>query len=304
MWAGDDAAVVRGPETLLITTDMLVEDVDFRLPSCRGEDIGWKALAVNVSDIAAMGGRPLHAVTALGLGPRTPRELVDGVLAGLMLAAEEWDVSLVGGDISSAPALTLSIAVTGAPSASGPVLRSGARPGDLLGVTGALGGAGAGLWLSEHPQPGLPDGTRERLLARQFRPRARVPAGQALAAAGAGAMIDISDGLLMDLERVLDASGCGCEVEETTIPVDDSALELGRHEPEAPDPLRLALTGGEDFELLFAIAEEGWKVASSALETQGTAGTIIGRVTEEGRLIGGRALEEREERGWDHLRDR
>jgi thiamine-monophosphate kinase len=302
LWSGDDAAVLRPPAgSLLVTTDMLVEGVDFESAWASPADVGWKSIAVNASDIAAMGGAPRHAVTAVGLGTSTPGALVDGLADGMIEAATTYAVALVGGDLSRAPRLTVAVAMTGEVDAGGAVPRSGARPGDALCVTGSLGGAAGGLVaLRRHgagPDLGPP---LARLAQRQLRPRARVAEGRALRSAGASAMIDLSDGLAVDLARLVAASGVGCEVDVAALPLDDDLQALGSG-PEA-DPIRLAVVGGEDFELLCALAPELLGDACARVEECGTALTQIGEVTRGGARLGGVDLDEWRERGWDHLR--
>ena len=300
VWAGDDTAVLlpRGP-TVLLTTDLLVEGVDFDTTYCTGADVGWKALAANASDVAAMCGRPTHAVVALGLPPVTPVEFVDEFLDGLLEAAARWDVSVVGGDISAAGEISATVSILGNPVSDAAVLRSGARPGDAICVTGALGGAAAGL-IGLRRGLGADIGpAAQRVLERQLRPYARVDEAAVLARFEPSAMIDISDGLAVDLEHILDASRAGCIVDIDAVPVDpDIAVIAGA------DPLVLAVTGGEDFELLFTMDVDRAGAAAEALRATGTPMTTIGTVTTGERRIGRRSLEEWRQDGWEHLRHR
>lgn len=296
---GDDTAVVRSPgPTLLYTTDALVEGVDFRLTYTGGRDLGWKAMAVNASDIASMGGRPVHALATLLLAPTTESSFVDELLDGLEEAGREWGIDLVGGDISRATETAVSIAMVGVP-AGAPVLRTGAEAGDAVCVTGALGGAAGGLYL-------LGRGTPERSVAlctRQARPRARVEEGVLLAGVGVHSMIDVSDGLLLDLARLLKGQGLGCDIRPGLVPV-DAELDALSGDPSAPDRLTLALAGGEDFELLFTMPQGEVPRARAALAGIGTNVSAIGSVTEGPLTVGGRPMEEWGEGGWDHLKDR
>lgn len=302
MWSGDDAAVVASAgDRMLFTTDLVVEDVDFRLESFSGADVGWKAVAVNASDIAAMGGTPRAAVASLGLKREAPLELFDGIVDGMMAACERWDIDLVGGDISEASELSVAIALTGALAGSRPVLRSGASVGDAICVTGTLGGARAGLMLLASAG-GRAAEEAQRLVQRQRRPAARTAEG-ALLADFATAMIDVSDGLAVDLGRVLDASTVGCEVDPDLVPVDPDIAPLA--DELAIDPFSLALIGGEDYELLFTVAPDEVDAALGAVGRLGTAATRIGRIVEAPtRLIGETDLGEYKERSWDHLRTR
>lgn len=289
-WIGDDAAVLPAEHgALLFAIDGLQEGVDFDLAYAGAADVGWRSVAVNLSDVAAMGGEPLHLVTALNLPRTTPVAWVDEFLEGSIAAAREWNATLVGGDLGRAPEIGVTVAILGR--AEPPVLRSGARPGDLLCVTGTLGGSAAGLQLlrgSGGPAPDHP------LARRHLRPRARVAEGATLARAGATAMIDVSDGLGLDLLRLMRASGTGCRVDPAAIPVDPAIRERR-------DALDLALHGGEDYELLAAIPGAGFEAARAAVDG---ALTVIGRVTEGGRAIGDETLDEEEGLGWDHLRNR
>lgn len=295
VWAGDDTAVLTPPQgDLLFTVDTLVEGVDFDLSYSSGKDVAWKALAANASDIAAMCGRPTHAVTSLSMPRSTDLAFVEDLIAGLNETAERWGIALVGGDISEAAVIVVTIALLG--SAEGaPVLRSGARPGDPIYVTGALGGAAGGLALLRSGSERSDDAAL-RLKGRQLRPEPRIAEGLWLAGFRPTAMIDLSDGLARDLSRILDAGGLGCRVDEGLIPVDPDLSTL-----EGMDPLAAALTGGEDLELLFTI-DPASEAGIAAGAPTGTPLTRIGDVTEGARTIGDASLEEWRDRGWDHLR--
>lgn len=295
LWAGDDAALISlAAGDTIVTTDTMVEGHDFDLAYCDGFDLGWKVVAANVSDVAAMGGRPTHAVATLALPPSAPVALVDGIGRGLAAAADRWDVAVVGGDVSAAPVVILGVTLLGTAGGGRTVPRSGARPGDLLCVTGSLGGAWAGLQL-------LRAGRREAspaLVERQLRPQARVEEGRALSEAGATAMIDVSDGLAVDLTRLMKASGTGCAVDPAVVPLDPdlgALVETGLLG--AGELLVGAILGGEDFELLATLPPD-------AAPPEGV--TVVGEVTREPALrLGDDDLEElgRNE-GWDHLRGR
>jgi thiamine-monophosphate kinase len=284
VWSGDDAALVDvfGGRAA-VTTDVIVEDVDFRLDTFGPSDIGWKAMAINVSDIAAMGATPLYALATISLHGDSPVELFEGVADGLFEAAETYGVYVIGGDISRARELSVGVTLIGIPG-DRPVTRDGAKPGDAICVTGELGGAAGGL-IALDRQIDAPE-----LIERQRRPRARVQEGRHAANAGATAMIDLSDGLAMDLGHVVRASGVGCEVDLGAVPVD---RHLGSVDE---DPIELAITGGEDFELLFTIPD--------ATAVEGIDAFQIGVVTDGEARIGERPLSEWRERSWDHLRNR
>jgi len=300
--SGDDAAVVQSPgDSLLFTTDVMVESVDFDRAYSSGADVGWKAIAINASDIAAMGGAPSHAVVGLSLPSDTRVDFVDDMVAGMSAAARRWSLTVAGGDISRAGEMAVAVAMIGVPVAERPVYRSGARPGDAIGVTGSLGGAAGGLAVLRQgldvTEPGL-----EELARRHLRPVARVAEAALLAGVPVSAMIDVSDGLAIDLWHLMDASKTGCEVDPLSIPVDPAlaatAGTLGL------DPLRTAMLGGEDFELLFTLDPGQVGAVRALLADVGTDVTVIGAVTSTERLIGDVALEELKEAGWDHLRTR
>lgn len=243
---GDDAAVVRGPKKLLITKDLLVEDVDFRRRLHSPRLLGRKSLNVNLSDIAAMGGRPLHAVLGLALPGNLEAAWLTEFLAGFREAARAARVALIGGDISRARRIVISVTVTGG--AESFVTRSGARPGDWIFVSGTLGDAAQGLRLLEKGlRPGK-DKTADRLLNAFLDPAPRLELGAFLARGKlASAMIDVSDGLSVDLAHICEESHVGAYIETSRIPVSPALRRFRKN------PLPLALNGGEDFELLFTV---------------------------------------------------
>lgn len=280
---GDDAAVLdwsRHPECL-VTVDMLMEGTDFTLESATPEQIGRKALAVNLSDIAAMAGRPTACVVAVALPRRGGFELGQRLMAGLLPLAREFDVALAGGDTNTWDGpLVLSITVLGEPTGRGPVLRSGARPGDWIFVTGPLGGSLSGHHLD-------------------FTPRVRE--AQALhAATTLHSLIDISDGLAADLGHILEESRVGAVLDPEAIPITSAANEMSRHDGQSP--LRHALADGEDFELIFTVsAQEGERLLAKS--PPGVTLHRIGQVTETAGLClqwpDGR-LESLADWGWKH----
>jgi thiamine-monophosphate kinase len=248
---GDDAALWQPSRShrSAITTDMLVEGVHFARALMSLRDAGWRAMAANASDLAAMGARPVLATVALGIPADFTFDELRELYAGLAEAAATVGLDIVGGDLSRAPALTISIAAVGEVRASNVKTRAGGRPGAVLAVTGVLGGARAGLDLATHP--GGIDGELERDALRAFRrPAARVAEGRFFAASrNVEAMIDCSDGLSTDLGRLCAASRCGALLDD--IPVAPSARAVACRSGD--DPERYALAGGEDFELLVAI---------------------------------------------------
>jgi thiamine-monophosphate kinase len=237
-WAGDDAAVLV--EGRLLATDLLAEGIHFDLDWCEPADVGWKALAVNLSDLAAMGGTPEAAVVAVTV----PDEgVADDLLDGLLECAERHRCPLVGGDTSSGDELVVAVSVSGTTKPPAPVLRSGALPGDTVFVTGPLGAAAAVLARLQAGEAVPPDEARPLL-----RPEPRLEEGRAAADEEASAMIDVSDGLALDLHRLCQASGVGARLEASAVPVAPGAT------------LEQALGGGEDYELCFTGATGGIRI--------------------------------------------
>lgn len=285
--SGDDAAVTVPGGTTATSVDALIEGVHFRREWSSPRRIGHKALAAALSDLAAMGAEPGETYVALGIPADFDEaaclELIDGMAA----LATETGVTIAGGDVSRAPALTLAMTAVGHAAEPGDlVTRSGARPGDVLAVTGELGGAAAGLLLLERGEPGA-------AIGRQLEPSPRLAAGRALAAAGATAMIDLSDGLGGDAAHLAAAGGVRLLVDAAGLPlgggVADAAAAAGR------DPLDLAASGGEDYELLVTLPAERLAAAEAAVAAaEGVGLTRIGAVEAgegvEIRLPGGRRL--------------
>src|SRR5215213_10404248 len=260
---GDDAAVVRNAagKDSVITADLLVEDIDFRRTTTPPYLLGHKALAVSLSDIAAMGARPLWSIVSIGVPDDVwQTDFVERLYDGLLALANRYGVELIGGDTSRTPDnIVIDSTVIGECAAGMSVMRSGAKPGEQVFVTGSLGAAAAGLRLIERgahlAEQNLGDEDSQKLdhiLLRQLRPEPRVGWGMVLGEERlATSMIDLSDGLSSDLNHLCTASGVGALIDSSLIPIDDRVQELcGRR---ALDPLQLALHGGEDFELLFTV---------------------------------------------------
>ncbi len=249
---GDDAAILPSAGRLhtLLTTDFLTDGVHFRAAYTPGFLLGRKALAVNLSDLAAMGGVPWAFVLGAGFPRRTDPAYAGDVARGVASQAREHHVSLVGGDTCAARALFLSVALLGLVEPGREVRREGARAGDGLYVTGSLGASAAGLsLLRAGARLGEASGARRAAIRAHLDPRPRVVAGRLLGLTGlATAMIDLSDGLARDLGHLCAASGTGALVEEAAVPVAHAATAVlgGRA------GLRAAIVGGEDYELLFA----------------------------------------------------
>ncbi len=272
VWIGDDAAVLAPPPgRLVFATDAAVAGVHADLAFCGLDDLGWKALTATLSDIGAVGGRPAHAVVDFCVPPGTDLVLL---ATGVAEAARAWGCPVVGGDVTTASQVVVVAAATGVLEGDAPpVLRSGARPGDRLVVTGPLGASAAGL-------RALRAGARgpASVIAAHRRPLARLAEGRAARRAGATAMMDVSDGLGIDLHRLAEASGVGIELD--TLPVAGGATDDD------------ALGGGEDFELIIAtphparLAEE---LAAAGLRPPieiGRCTAEVGRRTLRGQPFG------------------
>ena len=307
--SGDDAAVTAPGGATATSIDAMVDGIHFRREWSSLAQIGAKALATALSDLAAMGATPGEAYVALGVPPDLDEDGCLELLDGLAALAATTDTALAGGDVTRAPALSLTIAVVGhAPSAEDLVTRSGARPGDAVVVTGELGGAAAGLLLldpatdvSLHlPVDKAGKCKLTRLIERQLEPQARLAAGQALAGAGATAMIDLSDGLGGDAHHIAAASGVGLRIDAAALPIARGVAEVAR--ATGTDPLELVVSGGEDYELLATLPPERVDEAAVAVAEGGLALTRVGEVVaDEGvevRLPDGRVSSPR---GFDQL---
>ncbi len=272
---GDDAAVTRPTDgcLTLITTDMLVEGVHFDLSMCDPFTLGRKTLAVNLSDIAAMGGEPRYFLLSMAIPTSFSIAFLDCFTKGMLELAGEFDVALIGGDTcSSKGGLVLSITVIGEQQPDRIIQRSGARPGDLIFVTGTLGDSALGLEMLRSGERGGP------ATERHLDPVPRVREGLALAAAHLPtAMIDVSDGLAADLGHILDKSSVGARLYVQKIPL--SPFFRNKCTPLSDETLALALSGGEDYELLFTVPFSRADEVYLLFAPFGTAVTVIGEIT-------------------------
>ena len=271
---GDDCAVIPlSPETggapasdLLVSTDMLVEGTHFLMEDISPRQLGWKSAAVNISDIAAMGGKPIATFLSLALPKTLPEQWMQEFMEGYNGISEKYGAALLGGDTTCSPdRICINVAVLGTCPRGKARLRSAARPGDLVCVTGTLGDSAAGLRLILDGQKGA----APRLMDRHYTPTPRVEEGLALSCLpGVHAMMDISDGVGSDLRHILDESGVGARIDTGKLPISKELQALCSEK--GWDPKELALSGGEDYELLFTMDPQ---------ETPDIPYTVIGEIT-------------------------
>ncbi len=288
---GDDGAVLRwGKERVVVCSDMLTSSRDLP-PGLDLFYLGWKAVVSSLSDLAAMGARPLALLFSLGLPPDLEEGRANRLLRGIERASSLHGVPVVGGDFSGCEEVV--VGGTGIGRAKRVMLRKGASPGELLALTGEVGNAGAGLEVLRRRRKG-----HERLVRSFLQPRARVREGERLVERGATSALDLSDGLARGLWRLAEESGVKLRVDPSSLPL---SLPLTRFcREEGLSPLDFALYGGEDFELLFTLPPERWQGVRKALEGVGCRARLIGRV-ERGRgvLLGEKKLPDR---GYEHYR--
>ncbi|MEM9687663.1 MAG: thiamine-phosphate kinase [Bacteroidota bacterium] len=308
---GDDAAVLSiKDKNIVVTTDMLVEGVHFDLSYMPLKHLGYKAVIVNLSDVYAMNARPTQITVSIAVSNRFPLEALEELYAGIALASKLYHVDLVGGDTSSSnTGLLLSVTAIGEVEEKNTVYRSGAKPNDLLVVTGDLGGAYMGLQVLQREkavfkanpghQPDLDSYTYS--IERQLKPEARkdIIALLAQLEVTPSSMIDISDGLSSELLHLCTASKTGCRLYEEKIPLDPEVIALC--EEFQLDSTTVVLSGGEDYELLFTIAQEDYPKIKANPNL-----SVIGHITtaEEGMYLTTRAHQsiELKARGWNALR--
>lgn len=309
---GDDAAVIAsaGPECFLLATDMLVEGIHFDLSYFPLRHVGYKSVVVNVSDIAAMNGHPEQVTVSMAISNRFSVEAIDELYTGIHAACENYKVDLVGGDTtSSLSGLVLSVSVVGKVAKDNIAYRGGARPADIICVTGDLGAAYLGLQVLEREkqvflsdpsmQPGLEK--YEYLVGRMLRPEARTDIVFDLSEQGIKptSMIDVSDGLASELLHLSEMSGHGVRIFEDKIPIDaktyDTAVEFNL------DPITCALNGGEDYELLFTISQGDYEKIKMHPDIH-----FIGYVHDDSRqnvlITKAEQVIPLRAQGWDHLK--
>ena len=294
---GDDTAAWAAAEaTELFTTDTVVEGVHFTRDTTPWADLGWKSLASNISDIAAMGGLPLYALITLGLPPETEVADIEELYRGMLEIGEHYGVAIVGGDMVRSPVAFITVALTGVRTGP-PMLRSTAGVGDQVAVTGFLGSSGGGLKLMLEGLPAAAEAA-EYLRAAHRRPYPAVAEGQLLSRAGVGTAMDVSDGLADDLSKLCLSSGVAARIFADQVPMHPA---LRQTFPD--DCLDLALNGGEDYLLLFTAPES---VMRSVLPHLPEGAAVVGQVI-EGQpghisLVGRNGIETAIGRaGWDHF---
>ncbi len=273
---GDDAAVIKsGEKKLVLTKDLLIEDVHFVFSSHPPALLGRKSLSINLSDIAAMGCTPKYALLGLGLPVNVKVEWVQEYFSGFRETALEYNTTLIGGDVTQADKVVISISLIGEGEMY--IRRGGAKPGDLLFVSGTLGDSAQGLILSKQGI-GLGEGLNTDFLLRAFfDPVPQVSLGEKLAELKlASALIDISDGLSVDLKHICEESNSGAEIELNRIPISPELRSVRE------DSVDLALQGGEDYQLLFAVPPEKEKQVSNLFSKF--------KITKIGRIISGRDI--------------
>jgi len=298
---GDDGAVLAVPagQELVMAIDTMVEGTHF-LPGTAASDLGWKVLAVNLSDLAAMGAEPAWAMLALTL-PRADADFVENFAAGFAQLAGKYQLALVGGDTTGGP-LSLSVAVHGFVPPGQALTRAGAQVGDEVLVTGTLGDAVAGLYALRDPprDDAHRAALRQSLIERLTRPEPRVAVGIALRGL-ATSCVDISDGLLADLGHICSASGVAAELDATQLPRSAALRELLGED----ESLQLALSGGDNYELCFTVPPDRMAQMQSALADIGCAVTRIGRVVDGAGDVRVRAADGSwlsiGMKGWEHF---
>ncbi|GMA63343.1 thiamine-phosphate kinase [Alicyclobacillus fastidiosus] len=299
---GDDAAVFRtSTAPFVVTTDTMVEGVHFLPTTITDYNLGYKALAVSVSDVAAMGGRPRFAVVSLAIPAAWDKARLEQVYDGLRENTERFGCDVIGGDVvSTSGPLVITTTVIG--EAENPIPRSGAKPGDILFVTGNLGGSSAGLQVMQEvtPASGI---AQARLVERHQRPEPRVGIGTLCAKFGVHALNDVSDGLASELHEISAASGVRCVIEADQVPLMPEVKELARglHR----DALDYALYGGEDFELVGAASTRAFASLLATASAMQVPVTRIGRCDAGDGVVMRRPnghLEVLEPKGYNHFK--
>ena len=293
---GDDAACWRAEGLQLATIDTLIEDIHFNFKNITWHELGWKSMAVNLSDIAAMGGQPRYALVSLSIPAETETDDVIELYKGMIEMAKKHDVRIVGGDTVGSPATAITLTIIGEAVDEDKILkRSAAKPGDLVAVTGTFGASAAGLTMMQR-RLSFDKKTEAMLREAHFKPSPRIEEGQTLVEYGVKAAIDVSDGLLGDLEKLCLASGVGAQLHSDRVPIHPAVSESFGNEA-----LKLALTGGEDYELIFTAPQKIVNVIKRKLKCPVT---VIGEIVKDRDVM---VLDEDGNEfsfntaGWDHF---
>jgi thiamine-monophosphate kinase len=284
---GDDCAVLETPgdRVLVVTIDTLIEGIHFTDQTLSPEALGWKALAVNISDIAAMGGTPRTAFLSLGMKPEKEVGFLESFIAGFNALAEETGVVLAGGDTVESPCSTvITITLLGDCLPEHLVCRSGARVGDDVWVTGPLGNAAGGLFVLQNKEAAA-SSVYESLVRAHQKPMPRLALGKALGKSGlVHAMIDISDGIAKDLGHICEQSGVGAVLQEASIPMSATLVSLAAEAEK--DPLQWALHGGEDYEFLFTASPvDKQLIESLTAKHSGRPAVKVGAIVQEDGIL-------------------
>jgi thiamine-monophosphate kinase len=297
---GDDAAAWPGSNSISLgTTDTMVEGIHFTDKATRLE-LGWKSLAINLSDIAAMGGIPKYALISLALPEDTDVEDVTQLYQGMVEMAKSFHVIIAGGNISTAPLLVITITIFGEALKEGLLTRSAAKPGDSIAVTGYLGSSAAGLKMLTHNMH-FDSKTTTYFKKAHLQPEPRIAEGNILVREGVRAAIDISDGFIADLDHICEASAVGAEVRVNDIPVHHMVKS---HFPD--QALGFALSGGEDYELVFTTAKQNIQNIRKMTDCPITVvGEIISDKLAKVTLIDekGRSIPWDRKKGWEHFKE-
>lgn len=300
---GDDGAVVGSPENnSILTTDALVDGVHFKSSDGRWYDVGWKSAVSNLSDIAAMGGTPDHALVTIGVPLNSPAEIFDGIYSGMNAAFQSFGGRVVGGDVVSSPTMFINVALTGHTSVNAngePILltRNAAKSGDLVCITGTLGSSAGGLEVLRRKST---DTNSRVLIERHFHPIPRIDIGQALLEAGVRCAMDISDGLIGDLEKIAIQSSVNIAIDLSKIPTEPELKSIFGEKA-----IDFALGGGEDYELVFTTSKS---TLAQLNDKERNSINIIGKVSKSSDNEGHVTVVDKNNKpyralrkGWDHL---
>jgi thiamine-monophosphate kinase len=293
---GDDAAAWQGDDSIqLASVDSFIEGVHFMPETTPWQEAGWKALAVNISDIAAMGGIPRYALVALSLPDDSEVDNVTALYTGMLKLAKQYGVTIVGGDISRAPLVAIAVTILGSSPTQKILTRSSAKAGEIVAVTGSLGAAAGGMEVLQSQHRLAPE-AESHLKNAFLHPTPRIAEGLLLVEQGVKTAIDISDGLVADLNQICKASGVGARLEVERVPIEPAVKAAFSQRA-----LELALSGGEDYELLFTASSE---IIERVKKAASRPVTVIGKIT-DGKGV---SLVDKESKpfklaksGWEHF---